>query len=241
VAHQRAFVWALPLRGALAGRLFVMSVREHENPEMFARVQEQNLLRQYDLLANCVEICLSKGIEAFDKYTLWALNHVAVANIAQFGGRYRETPIYVGNHIPPHFDNVDHLMDQFFSVVHENWHIIQDPLTLPAYALWRLNWIHPFVEGNGRTARAACYYLICVRSGSLLPGRKPVPERIRENREPYYAALRAADRAWTKGHFDVSELARYLTELLKAQLQDAFADENGRSPHATLIVSESRE
>jgi hypothetical protein len=28
------------------------------------------------------------------------LNYAAVANIAQFGGRYREEPIYVGNHRP---------------------------------------------------------------------------------------------------------------------------------------------
>jgi len=67
-----------------------MSVREAENPHLFARVQEQNLLRQYELLTNCIEISLSKGIEAFDKYTLWALNAAAVANIAQFGGRFRE-------------------------------------------------------------------------------------------------------------------------------------------------------
>src|SRR5690606_10822516 len=136
----------------------------------------------YDLLANCIEIGLEKGIEAFDKYMLWELNHVAVSNIAQFGGRFREEPVYVSDHIPPHFKDVPHLMDQFFSFVHENWTIIDQPTDLPAYALWRLNWIHPFVEGNGRTARAACYYLICLRFGGLLPGRKIVPERIRENR-----------------------------------------------------------
>jgi Fic family protein len=198
-----------------------MSVRERDNPELFARIQEQNLLRQYDLLANCVEIGLEKGIEAFDKYTLWELNHAAVSNIAQFGGRFREEPVYVSDHIPPHFKDVPHLMDQFFSFVHENWTIIDQPTDLPAYALWRLNWIHPFVEGNGRTARAACYYLICLRFGGLLPGRKIVPERIREDRKPYYAALKSADRAWADGHFDVSELAAYLQALLIAQLADA--------------------
>lgn len=198
-----------------------MSVREKDNPELFTRVQEQNLLRQYDLLSNCVEIGLEKGIEAFDKYSLWSLNHAAVSNLAQFGGRYREEPIYVGNHIPPHFREVNNEMDRFFSVIHENWTIIDDPTTLPVYALWRLNWIHPFVEGNGRTARAACYYLICMRHGALLPGRKIVPERIRENRKPYYAALRAADHAWENGHFDVSELATYLGVHLKAQLAEA--------------------
>lgn len=198
-----------------------MSVRESDNPVLYARIQEQNLLRQYDLLSNCIEIGLEKGIESFDKYILWALNYTAVANIAQFGGRYREEPIYVGNHFPPHFENVPNQMDRFFSVVHENWTVLDHPTILPAYALWRLNWIHPFVEGNGRTARAACYYLICMKQGRLLPGRKIVPERIRENREPYYAALQAADRAWDLGHFDVSELAEYLGELLRAQLAEA--------------------
>lgn len=198
-----------------------MSVREKDDPEFFARIQEQNLLRQYDLLTNCIEIGLRKGIEAFDKYTLWSLNHAAVSNIAQFAGRFREQPIYVGKHIPPHFDQVSHLMDQFLSVVHENWTINEHPTTLAAYALWRMNWIHPFVEGNGRTARAACYYLICMRYGALLPGTKIVPERIRENRAPYYAALKEADRHWANGHFDVSALADYLQQLLKAQLSEA--------------------
>jgi len=197
-----------------------MSVREKDNPELYKKIQEQNLLRQYDLLSNCIEIGLQKGIEAFDKYTLWALNYAAVANIAQFGGRYREEPIYVGTHTPPHFKDVPNHMDRFFSVIHENWTIIDTPTELAAYALWRLNWIHPFVEGNGRTARAACYYLLCMKQGSLLGGKKIVPERIRENRAPYYAALQSADKAWDLGHWDVSELATYLEVLLLGQLTE---------------------
>jgi Fic family protein len=197
-----------------------MSVREADDPELFARIQEQNLLRQYDLLANCVEIGLKKGIEAFDKYTLWSLNAAAVANIAQFGGRFREQPIYVGNHIPPHFKDVPNLIDQFISVIHEIWMIETHPTVLPAYALWRLNWIHPFIEGNGRTARAACYLLLCLRQGTLLPGKKIVPERIRENRQPYYEALQAADRHWANGDFNVEDLAKYLETLLTDQLRE---------------------
>jgi Fic family protein len=198
-----------------------MSVREADNPKLFARVQEQNLLRQYDLLTNCIEIGLSKSIEAFDKYTLWSLNAAAVSNIAQFGGRFREQPIYVGDHIPPHFDDVPDLVDQFISVVHENWDVMDHPTLLPAYALWRLNWIHPFIEGNGRTARAACYYLICIRNGALLPGKRTVPERIRENRAPYYAALQQADRHWADGQFNVDALGDYLASLLEAQLSES--------------------
>jgi hypothetical protein len=54
----------------------------------------------------------------------------------------------------------------------------------------------------------------------LLRGNKIVPERIREDREPYYAALRSADQAWANGHYDVTELAEYLQRLLKAQLAE---------------------
>lgn len=194
-----------------------MIVLESREPELHARLLERNLIRQYDMLANCIEIGLKQGPFALDKYVLWTLNHVAVANISQFGGRFRAEPIYVGDHIPPHFDAVPDLMDRFISFIHENWDNLS-PTQLAAYGLWRLNWIHPFIEGNGRTARAVCYYLLCVKYGGLLPGDKIVPERIRENRKPYYEALKSADRAWADGNLDLSELEAYLAQLLDQQL-----------------------
>lgn len=196
-----------------------MIVLEAHDPDLYRSVQEKNLIRQYDLLTNCIEIGLRQGHTSFDKYVLWALNHSAVANISQFGGRFREEPIYVGNHIPPHYNEVSDLMDRFISTIHENWPSMT-PTAVAAYGLWRLNWIHPFIEGNGRTARAVCYYLLCTRAGGLLPGRKIVPERIRENREPYYAALQEADRAWAQGHLDCSVLENYLIGLVRDQIQD---------------------
>jgi hypothetical protein len=134
-----------------------------------------------------------------------------------------------GTHKPPHFRDVPHLMDQFISSVHENLYNWTNT-ELAAYGLWRLNWIHPFIEGNGRTARAACYYLLCVRSGGLIGGRKIVPERIRENRRPYYAALQAADRAWEMGNLDFSDMEDYLAGLVQEQVQD----DNGLPPHGDV-------
>jgi Fic family protein len=179
-----------------------------------------------------------------DKYTLWALNHVAVANISQFGGRFRKEPIYVGNHIPPHFREVPELMDRFISFLHENWYLLS-PTQLAAYGLWRLNWVHPFIEGNGRTARATCYYLLCVRSGVLLPGRKIVPERIRENRADYVAALRAADQAWNAGNLDISQmetyLARYWRRSFGTRTDNAyFSLTPGASPFVNSTPADSR-
>lgn len=196
-----------------------MIVLEEQDRELYDRVQERNLIRQYDLLTNCIEIGLRQGATAFDKFTLWALNHVAVANISQFGGRFRDEPIYVGDHVPPHFREVPELMDRFVSTIHENWYN-WTATELSAYALWRLNWIHPFIEGNGRTARASCYYMLCVKSGTLLRGKKIVPERIKENRRGYIEGLKAADNAWEQGNLDFSVLEEYLAGLMQAQLSD---------------------
>lgn len=193
-----------------------MLVRKSDDPALHALIEKKNLLRQYDYLLNCIEIGIAQGPNSFDKYFLWSLNHIAVANICQFGGRFRQEPIYVGNHIPPHYSEVPELMDRFVSFIHENWFI--EPTNLAAYGLWRLNWIHPFIEGNGRTARAVCYYLLCVRSGALLGGKKILPERIKEDRTPYVAALRAADQAWAGGHYDLRAMEAYLARLAQEQM-----------------------
>lgn len=200
-----------------------MLVLEKADQDLYTKIQEKNLIRQYDLLTNCIEVGLKQGPTSFDKYMLWSLNHVAVANISQFGGRFRHEPIYVGNHIPPHFKEVPDLMDRFISFIHENWFVLT-PTQLAAYGLWRMLWIHPFIEGNGRTARAICYYLLCVRIGRLLPRKVIVPERIRNNRVPYIDALRIADMAWQEGNYDINPMAQYLAGLLQQQLAAATAE-----------------
>ncbi|WP_277996099.1 Fic family protein [Methylobacterium sp. Leaf466] len=128
--------------------------------------------------------------------------------------------MYVGDHKPPHFNEVPDAMDRFIANVQENWYV-WEPTELAAYGLWRLNWIHPFVEGNGRTARAVCYYLLCVRTGTLLPGKKILPELIRENRDGYEKALKFADEAWDEGDLDFTAVEEYLAPLVNEQLESA--------------------
>lgn len=44
-----------------------MVVLEESDPDLFEQVQERNLLRQYDLLANCIELSFKQGPFALDK------------------------------------------------------------------------------------------------------------------------------------------------------------------------------
>lgn len=103
--------------------------------------------------------------------------------------------------------------------VANRWHT-DDPLMLSAYVLWRTNWIHPFIDGNGRTSRMASYIVLCLHTESLLPGKNTVPEQIAANGNPYYEALGKADLAWLAGKVDVSELKDLLASLLAKQLLD---------------------
>jgi Fic family protein len=204
-------------------------VLEEEDLSLYDRVQERNLARQYDLLVNCIEIGIVQGVRSFDKYLLWSLNAAAVSNISQFGGRFREEPVYLKDHKPPHFEKVHHLMDQFVVTVQENWDVWTE-FTLASYVLWRMNWIHPFVEGNGRTARAACYYILCVKSGGLPGGKIIVPERIRHDRKPYYEALSEADKPWDSGDLRFPQMEDYLARLLGEQVMDLpLASNSGES------------
>jgi len=199
-----------------------MLIIDSQDNKLFESLQEQNLGRQYDLLVNFIQMGIALGPHAVDKYTLYALNHSAISGISQMAGRFREEPIYIGNsgHKPPRFEAIPNLIDRFFSFLYENWDSA-DAYTLAAYALWRLNWIHPFIEGNGRTSRSICYYILCVRLGRLLPGKQIVPERIRNNRVPYYKALKSADSAWDNGDLDLSEMSNYLAQLVKEQISNA--------------------
>lgn len=198
-----------------------MLIIESQDKALYNSLQEKNLARQYDLLVNFIQLGTKLGPHSPDKYTLYALNHSAVCGISQMAGRYREEPIYIGNsgHKPPHCQDIPDLVDRFFSFLYENWDTA-DAYTLAAYGLWRLNWIHPFIEGNGRTSRAICYYILCTKLGRLLPGDTIVPELIRANRAPYYEALRAADTAWDNGDLNLSNMSQYLADLVKKQISE---------------------
>lgn len=90
--------------------------------------------------------------------------------------------------------------------------------------MWRLNWIHPFTDGNGRTSRAISYLVLCVRLKALLPGKLTIPEQIEQDRTPYYKALEAADNAWERGKIDLTAMKQLLAAMLAKQLHAVYEE-----------------
>ena len=128
---------------------------------------------------------------------------------------YRSHDVMVANYIPPPYYRVAPLMNDCVNVINWMWQS-KSPLELAAYVLWRINHIHPFVNGNGRTAGAACYFVLCVKSGGLLTGNVILPELLRANhvRDRYIASLQFADEG------DLSPLITLLNALITKQLND---------------------
>jgi len=160
-----------------------------------------------------------------------SFNAHAIACLHSHAGQYRVYPVSVGphkpeeagGHLPAHW-RVRTLMDDFVNTVNRKW-TRQTSTQLAAYVLWRLNFIHPFQNGNGRTARALCYYVICLKVGGALPGKRTLPTLIKEDyRDEYIKLLRRADDKFIKNRVeDLSEMVMFLERLIKLQLLSGYA------------------
>lgn len=199
-----------------------MAIDKDKYPDQFRLITDRNLLRQYDFLEDRVRIALDTGDLKIDHVLLCQLNFQAVVLLSDSAGNYRNGPVSITNspHVPPPASEVPGHMRDLLKYLSDNW-ATATASHLAAYALWRLCWIHPFEEGNGRTARAACMLILCYKSGGWLPGKEIIPKQIRDNRTPYYIVLRAADDHYQQSgrkSIDVSKTEDYLNDLLTKQL-----------------------
>jgi Fic family protein len=190
--------------------------------EDLAMREAENGVRQARRLA----VLVAEGLKAPGSFvlttaTLCELNRYAVDGITPTAGNLRERSdleIVGSRHVLPPYEDVPRLADEACALVRDRWD--DDPIFLAAYVLWRVCWIHPFEDGNGRTARAASYLVLSVRLGFELPGKLPIPARIKHAPLAYLHALEAADAAWVRGVLDVSVLQDLLAFYLEAQLNE---------------------
>jgi Fic family protein len=109
-------------------------------------------------------------------------------------------------------------MRDFFAELLATWGA-GDALDAAALALWRINWIHPFKNGNGRTARSFAYCCLCARLAVVLPGSPTVIDQIMTSRPEYEAAIRIGDAAAASGNGrNLTAMRAYLDKLLQIQI-----------------------
>lgn len=105
----------------------------------------------------------------------------------EFSGRYRNMGVRItgANFTPPNALKVPDLIDNLLQEV-ESIRSSVHPVVCAAYFHHRFVWIHPYFDGNGRTARLATALLL-MKSGY------PPAFILVQDRKRYYAALNAAN------------------------------------------------
>lgn len=192
------------------------------DPQERAIAEARNGVKQIDAVTEIVEDYIQKNRPfKLRPSVLLHLHRIALDGISSYAGNYRPAGIEIqgSEHEPVGAYLVPEKIEEMCDYVNENWGKAS-PLHLAAYVLWRLNWVHPFTDGNGRTARACSYLVLCLRLGHPLYGANSVPAQIADDKGPYYDALEAADKAFKTDNIqvNVNEVESLLSVLLTRQL-----------------------
>lgn len=201
--------------------MIVFELTNTEAHPVYRALEVENGNRQYDFLRSIVAASLAVGRPFLSQHVMKAFNFQAITCLHIAAGEYRPCEVRVGDHVPPPHWRVAALMDDFVNQVNRHWEQT-DAVALATYVLWRMNNIHPFINGNGRTARAACYFVLCLKLGGWPKGDMILPELIRQNRDEYCLALQKAHEAYAAtGEPDLLDLHAIVSRLLDQQLASA--------------------
>ncbi|XP_077317410.1 protein adenylyltransferase FICD [Lithobates pipiens] len=120
-------------------------------------------------------------------------------------GRFRTTQVFVGHHIPPHPRDVEKHMQEFVLWLNSDEAMSLHPVEFSALAHYKLVYIHPFVDGNGRTSRLLMNLIL------MQAGYPPVTIR-KEQRSEYYHFLELANEG------DVRPFIRFIAKCTETTL-----------------------
>lgn len=128
-------------------------------------------------------------------------------------GTYRNRQVYVGNRFtgeviftPPETKEVPRLMRELVDWLNSEDAKNLDPILVAGIAHYELVRIHPFIDGNGRTARALASLVLLLRSFDI-KRFFTLDDYYDSDRPAYYAALQSVD---TKKH-DLTRWLEYFT------------------------------
>lgn len=198
------------------------------DPQAKAEAEARNGLRQFDYGIQTIHQALERGSFKLRPSLILALQREALAGISAYAGNFRPAGVDIvgSKHKPADAHLVPELVEELCDYINDSWEE-KTAIHLASYVMWRLNWVHPFADGNGRTSRILSYVLLSIRAQSVFPGTPTIPEQIVDNRNPYFDALDAADAAWTEGNLDLSKMEELLSGMLARQLTNAYESAGG--------------
>ncbi|MEW7281202.1 Fic family protein [Aquimarina sp. 2201CG1-2-11] len=137
----------------------------------------------------------------------------------KYAGKFRDHPIYVKDHVDgevaftaPNFSEVNELVEQLLNFVNSETEFYH-PIIKASILYFMIGYIHPFGDGNGRTARALFYWYLIKKGYSLLK-HISISKAILNSRTSY-------DKAFLKTELDQNDLTYFIMYSMKS-LRVAF-------------------
>ena len=142
---------------------------------------------------------------------------------SEMAGKFRDSPVVIGNlktgqlnFVPPSPMEVPYLIRELL-----DWANVQNdlnPIILAGIFHYEFVRIHPFVDGNGRTARALATLILLLKDFDI-KRYFSLDEYYNQDRESYYAALQSADKTQ-----DLTEWLEYFSTGFLVSLSNVKKD-----------------
>ena len=95
--------------------------------------------------------------------------HVLGYSNPQHAGKFRTDHVKVGTYTPPDYNEIEELMNEFENWLNSNKSLNLYSIEYAATAHYKLVEIHPFVDGNGRTARILMNFILTKHGLPAIP------------------------------------------------------------------------
>jgi len=191
----------------------IQNGRDLEPSRKYQQQEVENILEAFNVILQ--ELIREKSPAIISPELIRRFNEMVGRNIGEaFGGnpgQFRRRNVVVGAYRPPSFEMVEELVKKLCDWLIREFHYEReqhfDEAVLEAIVSHvYIAWIHPFLDGNGRTARLLEFYIL-MRAGVPSIASHILSNHYNNTRTEYYRQLQHASETG-----DLSEFIQYAIE-----------------------------
>jgi len=191
----------------------IQSGRDLEPSRKYQQQEVENILEAFNVILK--ELIWEKSSTVISPELIRRFNEMVGKNIGEaFGGnpgQFRRRNVVVGAYRPPSFEMVEGLVKKLCDWLIQDFHYNReqhfDEAVIEAVVSHvYIAWIHPFLDGNGRTARLLEFYIL-MRAGVPSIASHILSNHYNNTRTEYYRQLQNASETG-----DLSAFIQYAVE-----------------------------
>ncbi|HQG32611.1 MAG TPA: Fic family protein, partial [Deltaproteobacteria bacterium] len=193
--------------------------REYLEIEVKNIIEALNAIREDVILNDKSVVITPELIKSFHRYVGKNLGD----HVQAIPGQFRQNNVVVGTYRPPEYSSVNALVQRLCEWMRETFHyeegntnFIEQVVQAIVFHVY-IAWIHPFGDGNGRTARLVEFYIL-LRAGLPDIASHILSNFYNDTREEYYRQLSLAGREG-----DLTKFIRYAVQGFRDGLAEALS------------------